>query len=143
MITQAMCTSFKVNLLKGVFDFGSDTSQTFKIALYTADADLSASTTSYSEDNEASGSGYTAGGEVLTVSVEPTSTGTTAFLSFSDVTWTAATIEARGALIYKYDDVTNPAVAVLDFGEVKQASGGDFVINFPLADAANAIVSIS
>lgn len=143
MITQAMCTSFKVGLLNGEFDFGTGTTQTFKIALYTAAADLSAETTAYSTTNESSGAGYTAGGAALTVSVVPTSTGITAFLSFSDVTWSATTLTARGALIYKADGVTNPAVAVLDFGEEKQTNAGDFVINFPLADAANAIVKIT
>ena len=143
MITQGMCTSFKVGLLNGDFDFGTGTTQTFKIALYTSAANLSAATTAYSATNEASGAGYTAGGQALSVSVVPTSTGITAFLSFSDVTWTATTLTARGALIYKADGVTNPAVAVLDFGEDKQTNAGDFVINFPLADSANAIIKIA
>lgn len=143
MIYQSMCTSFKVGLLKGQFNFGTGTTQTFKVALYTSSANLSAATTAYSTSNEASGAGYTAGGQALTVSVVPTSTGTTAFLSFSDVTWDATTITARGALIYKADGVTNPAIAVLDFGEDKQTNAGDFTINFPLANAANAIVQIA
>lgn len=143
MITQAMCTSFKVNLLKGVFNFGTGTTQTFKVALYTSAANLSAATTAYSSANEASGAGYTAGGQAVTVSVVPTSTGTTAFMSFSDVTWSVTTLTARGALIYKADGLTNPAIAVLDFGEDKQTNAGDFVINFPLADAANAIIQIA
>jgi len=143
MITQAMCTSFKVGLLNGDFDFGTGTTQTFKVALYTSAANLSASTTAYSAANEASGAGYTAGGQALSVSVVPTSTGTVAFLSFSDVTWDTTTITARGALIYKADGVTNPAIAVLDFGEDKQTNAGDFTINFPLADAANAIIKIA
>ena len=143
MIYQSMCTSFKVNLLKGVFNFGTGTTQTFKIALYTSAANLSAATTAYSATNESSGAGYTAGGQALSVSVVPTSTGTTAFLSFSDVTWSATTLTARGALIYKADGLTNPAIAVLDFGEDKQTNAGDFVINFPLADAANAIIQIA
>ena len=143
MITQAMCTSFKVGLLNGDFDFGTGTTQTFKVALYTSAANLSAATTAYSTTNESSGAGYTAGGQALSVSVVPTSTGITAFLSFSDVTWNATTLTARGALIYKADGVTNPAIAVLDFGEDKQTNAGDFVINFPLADAANAIIKIA
>ena len=143
MIYQSMCTSFKVNLLKGAFNFGTGTTQTFKVALYTSAANLSAVTTAYSTTNEASGAGYTAGGQALSVSVVPTSTGTTAFLSFSDVTWSATTLTARGALIYKADGLTNPAIAVLDFGEDKQTNAGDFVINFPLADAANAIIQIA
>jgi len=143
MITQAMCTSFKVGLLNGEFDFGTGTTQTFKVALYTSAANLSAATTAYSSTNEASGAGYTAGGQAVSVSVVPTSTGTTAFLSFSDVTWSNTTLIARGALIYKADGVTNPAIAVLDFGEDKQTNAGDFVINFPLEDAANAIIQIA
>ena len=143
MIYQAMCTSFKVGLLNGDFDFGTGTTQTFKVALYTSAANLSASTTAYSTTNESSGAGYTAGGQALSVSVVPTSTGITAFLSFSDVTWNTTTLIARGALIYKADGVTNPAVAVLDFGEDKQTNAGDFTINFPLADAANAIIKIA
>jgi hypothetical protein len=142
MIYQAMCTSFKVGLFNGDFDFGTGTTQTFKIALFTSAANLSAATTAYSASNEASGAGYTAGGQALTVSVVPTSIGTTALLSFADVTWSATTITARGALIYKADGVTNPAVAVLDFGEDKQTNSGDFTINFPLADVANAIIKI-
>lgn len=143
MIYQGMCTSFKVGLLNGDFDFGTGTSQTFKIALYTSAASLSTATTVYSTTNEASGAGYTAGGEALSVSVVPTSTGTTAFLSFSDVTWSVTTLTARGALIYKADGATNPAIAVIDFGEDKQTNAGDFTVNFPLADAANAIIQIA
>lgn len=143
MITQAMCTSFKVGLFNGDFDFGTGTTQTFKVALYTSSATLSAATTAYSTSNEASGAGYTAGGQALTVSVVPTSTGTTAFLSFADVTWNTTTITARGALIYKADGVTNPAIAVIDFGEIKQTNAGDFVINFPLADSVNAIIKLT
>ena len=143
MIMQAMCTSFKVGLLNGEFDFGTGTTQTFKVALYTSAANLSAATTAYSSENEASGAGYSPGGTDLSVSVLPTSTDTTAFLSFSDVTWSVTTLTARGALIYKADGVTNPAIAVLDFGEDKQTNSGDFVINFPLADAANAIIKLA
>lgn len=143
MIYQGMCTSFKVGLLNGDFDFGAGTAQTFKVALYTSAANLSAATTAYLSTNESSGAGYTAGGQAVSVSVVPTSTGTTAFLSFSDVTWSNTTLTARGALIYKADGVTNPAIAVLDFGEDKQTNAGDFVINFPLADAANAIIQIA
>ena len=143
MITQGMCTSFKVGLLNGDFDFGTGTTQTFKVALYTSAANLSSATTTYSTSNEASGTGYTAGGQALSVSVVPTSTGTTAFLSFADITWSATTITARGALIYKADGVTNPAIAVIDFGEDKQTNAGNFTINFPLADASNAIIQIA
>lgn len=142
-ITQAMVTSFKVGVLDGTFDFSSDTAQTFKIALFTDSATLDATTTAYSTSNEVVGTGYTAGGEDLTISANPTSTGTTAFLDFADVTWTTATITARGALIYLADGGTNPAVAVLDFGADKTSTAGDFTIVFPAADASNAIIRIA
>lgn len=142
MITQAMCTSFKVGLLNGEFDFGTGTTQTFKVALYTSAANLSASTTAYSAANEASGAGYTAGGAVLTISQVPSSSGTTAYLDLADTVWAATTLTARGALIYKADGVTNPAIAVVDFGEDKQTNAGDFEINWPAANPANAIIRI-
>jgi hypothetical protein len=141
-ITQAMCTSFKVALLNGEMDFSADTTQTFKIALYTSAADLSAATTAYSVTNEVSGTGYTAGGNTLTISANPASTGTTAFLDFADTTWTDATITARGALIYKVGG-TNAAIAALDFGADKTSTTGDFQVQFPTADATNAIVRIA
>ena len=143
-ITQAMCTSFKVGLLNGDFDFGTGTTQVFKVALFTSSATLGAATTVYSATNEVpNGSGYTTGGQTLTVSAVPTSSGTTAYLDFSDVTWTSASITAAGALIYKYDGATNPAVAVLSFGGDKTSSAGDFTIQMPTADASNAIVRIA
>lgn len=142
-ITQAMVTSFKVGVLDGTFDFSSGTTQTFKIALYTSSATLDATTTAYSATNEVSGTGYTAGGETLTIAVNPTSSGTTAYLDFSDVTWSSATITARGALIYLANGTTNPAVAVLDFGADKTSTAGDFTIVFPAADASNAIIRIA
>ena len=142
-ISQAMCTSFKVGILDGTFDFSSGTSQTFKLALYTSSATLDASTTAYSATNEVSGIGYTAGGETLTISANPTSSGTTAYLDFADVTWTTATITARGALIYLANGTTNPAIAVLDFGADKTSTAGDFTIVFPAADASNAIIRIA
>ena len=141
-ITQAMCTSFKVALLNGEMDFSSDTSQVFKIALFTSAATLDASTTAYSTTNEVTGTGYTAGGNTLTISANPASSGTTAFLDFADTTWTDATITARGALIYKVGG-GNPAVAVLDFGADKTSTAGDFQVQFPTADATNAIVRIA
>lgn len=143
MITQAMCTSFKVGLLNGEFDFSSGTTQTFKVALYAAAANLSAATTAYTATNEASGAGYTAGGQDLTVSIVPTSSGTTAYLNFATVTWNTTTITARGALIYKADGITNPAILVLQFGEDKQTNAGDFVIQFPATDAATAPIQIA
>jgi len=144
-ITQAMATSFKVGLLDGEFDFGTGTSQVFKIALYTASATLDATTTAYTTSNEvsSSGTGYTAGGNTLVVSQVPTSTGTTAFLDFADSTWSAATITARGALIYLANGTTNPAVCVLDFGSDKTSTNGDFTIIFPAADSSNAIIRIA
>ena len=141
-ITQAMCTSFKQALLDGEMDFSSDTSQTFKIALFTSSATLDASTTAYSTTNEVSGTGYTAGGNTLTISTNPTTSGTTAYLSFSNTTWSTATITARGALIYQSGG-SNPAVAVLDFGGDKTSTAGDFTIQFPTADASTAIIRIA
>lgn len=141
-ITQAMCTSFKQALLDGEMDFSSDTSQTYKIALFTSSATLDASTTAYSTTNEVSGTGYTAGGNTLTISTNPTTSGTTAFLSFSNTTWSTATITARGALIYQSGG-SNPAVAVLDFGGDKTSTAGDFQIQFPTADASSAIIRIA
>jgi hypothetical protein len=142
-ITQAMCTSFKVGILDATFDFSSDTAQTFKIALYTSSATLDAATTAYTTSNEVSGPGYSAGGNTLTISANPASSGTTAFLDFADTTWTAATITARGALIYLANGTTNPAVAVLDFGGDKTSTAGNFTIQFPTADASSAILRIA
>lgn len=140
MITQTIVNSYKKGLLEGVFNFSSTTTQVFKIALYTSAATLDANTTVYSATDESTGTGYTAGGQVLTISTNPTLSNNVAFISFDTVTWSITSITARGALIYKLDGVTNPAIAVLDFGEDKTTSGGDFVINFPLADFQNAIV---
>jgi len=142
-ITQTMVTSFKVGVLDGIFDFSSDTSQTFKIALYTSSATLDATTTAYSATNEVTGTGYTAGGEDLVIATNPTSSGTTAFLDFADVTWPTATITARGALIYLADGVTNPAVAVLDFGSDKTSTAEDFTVVFPVATANTALIRIA
>jgi len=140
-ITQAMCTSFKVQLLQGQHDFTNSTGDTFKIALYTSSATLSAATTAYTTSNEVTGTGYSAGGNTLT-NVTPTSSGTTAYVDFADTTWSSATITARGALIYNSSD-SNKAVAVLDFGSDKTATAGDFTIQFPTADASNAILRIA
>lgn len=140
-ITQSLCTSFKQELMEGVHDF---TTHTFKIALYTSSATLSAATTAYSATNEVSGTGYTAGGETLTVTGGAVSiSGTTAFIDFSDVSWASATITARGALIYNDTVAGDPAVAVLDFGADKTATSGTFTVQFPTADASNAIVRIA
>jgi len=143
MIIQGLVNSFKVGLLKGEFDFSASTSQVFKAALYTSAATLNASTTAYSTDNETSGVGYTAGGEVITVSVTPTQESGVAYLSFSDASWFASSISAAGALVYKEDGVTNPAIVVLDFNGTKTTSGGNFVVQFPPANNQTAIIRIS
>jgi hypothetical protein len=141
-ITQAMCTSFKQALLDGEMDFSSDTAQSYKIALYTSSASLDAATTAYTTSNEVVGTNYVAGGNTLSITTNPTTGGTTAFLSFATTTWSTATITARGALIYQAGGST-PAVAVLDFGSDKGSSAGDFQITFPTADATNAIIRIA
>lgn len=140
-ISQTLCTSFKQELLQGIHDFTASTGDTFKIALYTSSASLDASTATYSTSNEVTGTGYTAGGNTLT-NVTPTTSGTTAFVDFDDTTWTSATITAAGALIYNSTD-GDRAVAVLDFGGDKTSTNGDFVIQFPTADASNAIIRIA
>ena len=147
-ITQAMATSFKVQVLNGIHAFGTSviraatTADTFKIALFTSSASLDAATTAYSTTNEVVGTGYTAGGNTLT-NVAPTSSGTTAYLSFtSPTTWTTATITANGALIYNSTQ-GNKAVAVLAFGGDKTSTAGDFTIQFPAADSTNAIIRIA
>lgn len=137
-----MCTSFKVELLKGVHNFSASGGDTFKMALYTSAATLDATTTAYSATNEVSGTGYTAGGAALT-NVDPTSTGTTAFADFADVTWASATITARGALIYNSSAAGNPAVAVLDFGADKSTSASNFTVVMPTADSSTAVVRIA
>lgn len=147
-ISQAMATSFKVEILNGIHAFGTtvvrgaSTADTFKIALYTSSASLDATTTAYSVTNEVSGTGYSAGGNTLTVSQVPTSTGTTAFLDFADTTWSSATITANGALIYNSSQ-SDKAVAVLAFGGDKTSTNGDFTIVFPTADSSNAIIRIA
>lgn len=146
-ITQAMCTSFKVEILNGIHAFGTTVARantnadSMKIALFTSSASLGATTTAYSTSNEVSGTGYSAGGNTLTA-VAPTSSGTTAFLDFNDTTWSSATITARGALIYNSTQ-SNKAIAVLDFGADKTSTAGDFTIVFPTADASSAIIRIA
>jgi hypothetical protein len=143
-----MCTSFKKELMFGAHDFDSSTGDTFKLALYTSAATLDASTTAYSATDEASGTGYSAGGSALT-NVDPTSSGTTAFTDFADLTFSTATITARGALIYNTTpnttsiSLTNPSVVVLDFGSDKTSTAGDFTVVFPTADSSNAIIRIA
>jgi hypothetical protein len=140
-ITQALCTSFKSELMTATHDFTTSTGDTFKIALFTSSATLSAATTAYSTNEEVTGTGYTAGGATLT-NVTPTTSGTTALTDFADVTWSTSTITANGALIYNSTQ-TDKAVAVLAFGADKSSSAGDFTITFPAADASNAIIRIA
>ena len=144
-ITQAMCTSFKQELMEGVHDFRVTGGDTFYMALYTSSATLDATTTAYTASNETSGTGYVAGGQALT-NVDPSTSGTTAFTDFADETWSTATITARGAMIYNSTPAhtyTNPAVAILDFGGDKTSTAGDFTVIFPTADASNAIIRIA
>lgn len=140
-ISQALCTSFKVELMTGTHNFTTSTGNTFKLALYTSSATLGATTTAYSATNEASGTNYTAGGSALT-NVTPTSSGTTAFTDFADLTFSNVTITANGALIYN-SSASNKAVCVLAFGSDKTATAGNFTIVFPTADASNAIIRIA
>lgn len=145
-ISTAMCTSFKKELLEGKHDFNATSGHTFKIALYTSSATLDATTTDYSVSNEIVGVGYTAGGNSLT-NIDPTTSGTTAFTDFADTTWSSATITANGALIYNSTtdggSTTTNAVCSLAFGGDKTSTNGDFVIQFPTADASNAIIRIA
>ena len=148
-ITSAVCTSFKVLILKGQMDFTASTGDTFKIALYTSSVTLGAGTTDYNATNEitnTSGTAYTAGGAALT-SVTPTSSGTTAYCDFSDVSWTSASFTANGCLIYNTTTGTGTgttdAVAAIAFGGDKTVSSGTFTIQFPTADASDAILRIA
>lgn len=139
MITQCMVTSFKAEVLGGVHDLDTDV---IKLALYTSAATLDASTTVYSSTNEVSASGsYSAGGGTLTGAAITTS-GTTAIVDFSDITFTSATITARGALIYN-SSKSNKAIAVLDFGSDKTSTAGNFTVQFPAATASDAIIRIA
>ena len=143
-ITSAVCTSFKQEILVGTHNFTATSGDTFKIALFTSSASLGAGTTAYSTSNEitnSSGTAYTAGGATLT-SVTPTTSGTTAICDFADVSYTSASFTANGALIYN-DDQSDKAVAVIAFGGDKKVSSGTFTIQFPTADATNAIIRIA
>ena len=148
-ITSAVCTSFKVELLKGEHNFTASTGDTFKIALFTSSATLGASTTAYSTSNEitnTSGTAYTAGGASLT-SVTPTSSGTTAYCDFADVSWTSASFTANGCLIYNTTtgtgSSTTDSVCAIAFGGDKTVSSRTFTIQFPTADASDAILRIA
>lgn len=146
-ILQGATTSFKVELLQAVHNFGPTSPNTFKIALYTASADINASTTVYSTTNEVTGTGYTAGGNTLVISTSPTSGNnssniSTAYISFTNTSWTSASFTARAALIYNSSQ-SNKSVAILDFGTDKTVSNDTFQIIFPTPDANSAIVRIS
>lgn len=137
-----MCTSFKSELMTATHNF-TNGANVFKLALYTNSASFTAATTAYTATNEVSNSGsYAAGGGTLT-NVTPTTSGTTAFTDFDDITFTSATITARGALIYNDTASGDPTVVVLDFGADKTSTSGDFQIVFPTADASNAIIRIA
>ena len=143
-ITSAICTSFKVELLKGVHDFTATTGDTFKIALFTSSATLGAGTTAFSTSNEitnSSGTAYTSGGATLT-SVTPTTDSTTAVCDFADVSFTSASFTANGALIYNSSE-SNAAVAAIAFGADKTVSSGTFTIQFPTAGATTAIIRLA
>ena len=137
-----MCTSFKKELLEGVHNFKNSGGNTFKLAMYTNSASFNAATTAYTTSNEVSGTGYSAGGGTLT-RVDPTTSSTTVFTDFSDLTFSSSTITARGALIYNDSASGDPTVVVLDFGSDKSSSSGDFTIQFPTADASSAIIRIA
>jgi hypothetical protein len=143
-ITSAICTSFKVELLKGVHNFTATTGNTFKIALYDSDATLGASTTAFSSSEEitnTSGTAYTSGGATLT-SVTPVADSTTAVCDFADVSYSSASFTANGALIYN-SSATNAAVCAIAFGSDKTATNGTFTIQFPTANATNAIIRLA
>jgi len=141
-----MCTSFKQELLEGGHNFKNSGGHTFKLAMYDNNASFTAATDTYTTNDEVSGSGYTAGGGTLT-RVDPTTSSTTAFTDFADLTFSNATVTARGALIYNTTTAggsgTTDTVVVLDFGADKTSTAGDFTIQFPAADASNAIIRIA
>ena len=138
-ISSAVCTSFKEEVLGGIHDLDTDV---LKIALFTSSASLDATTTLYTSVNEvANGNGYTTGGETL-AGATIDSSGTTAFVDFTDVTWSNATITAAGALIYNSSQ-GDKAIAVLSFGGDKTSTDGDFTVQFPTADASNAVLRLA
>lgn len=137
------CDVFKTGMLDGVYDFSATTTQTFKIALYTNNATLDANTTAYTSNGEVTGAGYTATGNDLIISVNPANQNDISYLSFANAEWPNASFTARGALIYKYDGIINPAVCVLDFGSDKTTTNGTFVVQFPPATNTSAIIRIT
>ena len=140
-ITQAVCTSFKQELLVGTHNFTASSGNTFKLALYTSSASLGASTTAYVTTGQSSGTNYTAGGANLT-SITPVATGTTAVCDFNDLTFGTATVTARGALIYN-SSASNKAAVVLDFGADKTSTAGNFTVVFPSPTATGAIIRLA
>ena len=145
-ILQTATTSFKVELLQAVHNFGPTSPNTFKLALYTAAADIGYTTTVYTTSNEVVGAGYTAGGNTLVISTSPTSGNNTAniptaYISFNNSSWTNATFTARAALVYNSSQ-GNKAVAILDFGSDKTVNNDTFQVIFPTPDANSAIVRI-
>ena len=141
-ITSAICTSFKQEILEAEHNFTASSGNTFKLALYTSSASLGASTTAYTTSNEVSGSGYTAKGNALT-SVTPTLDSSTAVCDFADTSFTSASFTARGCLIFNDSHSSDAAVCVIDFGSDKTVTSGTFTIQFPTADASNAIIRIA
>ena len=141
-ITTAMWTTFKKEILEAVHNFKNTGGSTFNLALYTSSASLGAGTTAYTTSNEISGTGYTAKGAALT-RVDPSNDGTTAITDFSDLTFSSSSLTARGALIFNDSASGDPSVCALDFGADKTSSSGDFTIQFPAADASNAIIRIA
>jgi hypothetical protein len=138
-----MCTSFKVELMRAVHNFTTSTGNTFKLALYDNTPSFTAATTAYTASGEVSASGtYSAGGGALT-NVTPTSSGTTAFTDFADLSFTSATITAYGAMIYNDSAAGDPSVCILDFGGAKTSTNGTFTIIFPTADSTSAIIRIA
>ena len=141
-ITSAICNSFKQEILQGEHNFTASSGDTFNLALYTSSATLNKSTTAYTTSNEVSGSGYTAKGNALT-SVTPVADSTTAVCDFADTSFTSASFTARGCMIFNDSATGDPAVCVIDFGSDKTVTSGTFTIQFPAADASNAIVRIA
>jgi hypothetical protein len=140
-ITQSMATSFKKELLEGKHNFLASGGNSFKLALYTSSATMGAATTAFTTTNQATGTNYSSGGNALT-NVDPSSSGTTAFTDFADLTFGTCTITARGCMIYN-DTNADRNVAVFDFGGDKTSTAGSFTITFPTADASNAIIRIA
>ena len=141
-ITSAICNSFKTEILTGTHNFTASSGNTINLALYTRDATLNKSTTAYTTSNEVSGSGYTAKGNALT-SVTPTLSTDTAVCDFADTSFTSASFTARGCLIFNDSATGDPAVCAIDFGSDKTVTSGTFTIQFPTADASNAIIRIA